>query len=166
MLIRLVLPIWSTTAWTGLAERDTAERQRFLDYRALDAGLHHADTLVEGLRKMRNRTSVLPLWRHHNPMPMVHDRIFESGMAADDVAALHRDVERIDALEQYFTAWTIKTQGAAGAWGGGGWPDRWLPSFQDPLPHAILRGVHVGGRRATAPHGVKPCRMGCRALSG
>ena len=61
MLIRLVLPIWLATAWTGLAERDTAERQRSLDYRALDAGLHHADTLVEGLRKMRSRMSVLPL---------------------------------------------------------------------------------------------------------
>ncbi len=80
MLIRLVLPIWLATAWTGLAERDTAERQRFLDYRASDAGLHHADTLVEGLRKMRSRMSVLPLWRHNNPMPMVHDRTFESGM--------------------------------------------------------------------------------------
>ena len=82
-------------------------------------------------------SQVLPLWRHHNPMPMVHDRIFASGMSEADIAALQvatwstallrcfaglhvrpsrqGDVERIDALEQYFTAWTIKTHGAAGA---------------------------------------------------
>ena len=115
-LVRTWLTVAVVAAGMGigtaeLVERSTAERQRFLDYHASHAGLHHADVLLDGLRKMRDRSpvlfwrvhvvrqahvglqvwcmsQVLPLWRHHNPMPMVHDRIFASGMSEADIAAL------------------------------------------------------------------------------